>query len=83
MDPITISLPESLKTYVEAQVADGHYSSIDQYISKLIEQDQKRRAQDHLDQLLLEGLDSGDPIRTTDEWWEQERSRLLKKYQQQ
>jgi hypothetical protein len=30
-----------------------------------------------LDQLLLEGLESGDPITVTDEWWEQKRDRLF------
>ena len=36
---------------------------------ELIREDQKRRERERLDMLLLEGLDSGDPILASPEFW--------------
>ncbi len=36
------------------------------------------RSRNHLDQMLQQGLESGNPIEATDEWWEQKRDRLFK-----
>lgn len=35
------------------------------------------QSREHLDQLLQEGLESGDPIEVTEEWWAQKRDRLF------
>lgn len=37
--------------------------------SELIREDRKRRAKERLDALLLEGLDSGKPVRANAEFW--------------
>jgi hypothetical protein len=37
----------------------------------------KVRSIEHLNELLQEGLDSGDPIEVTDEWWNDRRQALL------
>ncbi|GAP94080.1 hypothetical protein [Leptolyngbya sp. NIES-2104] len=34
-------------------------------------------SREQLDRLLQAGLDSGEPIEVTDDWWEQKRDRLL------
>ena len=36
---------------------------------QLIREDQKRRAKEQLDALLLEGLNSGDPVPSNAEFW--------------
>jgi antitoxin ParD1/3/4 len=49
---MNISLPEELKTYVEEQ-AKGGFSTPSEFVRELIRQDQKRRARERLEQLLL------------------------------
>ena len=61
MPTINISLPEPLKTFVEEQVDSSGYSTVSEYFRELIREDKKRRAQERLETLLLEGLDSGTP----------------------
>ncbi|HEY5176872.1 MAG TPA: type II toxin-antitoxin system ParD family antitoxin [Terriglobales bacterium] len=40
---MNISLPETLKTYVEGQVASGDWGTPSEYIRELIRQDKERR----------------------------------------
>jgi antitoxin ParD1/3/4 len=49
---------EPLKEFVDAQIASGRYSSVSEYIRELIRQDEKRKAEERLEALLLEGLES-------------------------
>jgi antitoxin ParD1/3/4 len=58
---MNVSLPERLKDYVQERVEEGAYSTPSDYVRALIRDDMKRRAEDRLEELLLEGLDSGDP----------------------
>lgn len=58
MQTMSISLPETLKEFVDHQVAAGGYGSVSEYIGELIRDDEKRRAEAQLETLLLEGLDS-------------------------
>jgi antitoxin ParD1/3/4 len=68
MTSMNISLPEELKDYVEEQTESG-YSTPSEYVRELIREDQKRRAKERLDTLLLEGLNSGVPIPANAEFW--------------
>ena len=56
MQTMNISLPDPLKEFVDHQIADGRYSSVSEYIRELIRGDEKRKAQDRLETMLLEGL---------------------------
>lgn len=67
MTNLTVSLPEALTAYLQEQIASGHYSSADDYIQALIQQDKARK--EHLEPLLLEGLASGDATPMTDTDW--------------
>lgn len=58
MQTMNISLPESLKEFVDYQIAEGRYSSVSEYIRDLIRDDEKRKAEERLEALLLEGLQS-------------------------
>ena len=55
---LNVSLPQGLKTFVKERVAQANYSTPSDYVRDLIRADQKRQAQEQLDQLLLEGLET-------------------------
>ena len=76
MTTLNISLPEPMKTFVEGEVAQGGYSSTSEYVRSLIREAQKRKAQEKLEALLLAGLESGEPIEVTPEYWEKKRKQL-------
>jgi antitoxin ParD1/3/4 len=57
---MNISLPEPLKAFVDAQVADGRYGTVSEYVRELIRTDEKRLARERLETMLLEGLASAE-----------------------
>ena len=65
---MNVSLPEELKRFAEAQTKNG-YSTPSEYVRELIRQDQRRTAKEKLDELLLEGLHSGDPVAADAAFW--------------
>jgi antitoxin ParD1/3/4 len=69
MTTVTISLPESLKQFVDAQVASKGYGNVSEYFRSLLRDAQEREAEARLEALLLEGLASGDPIPVTEKFW--------------
>ena len=77
MASLNISLPQSLKDFVETQVADSGFSTPSEYVRALLRNDQKQRAEERLEALLLAGLDSGKPLEITPEYWEAKRKKLL------
>ncbi|MEH2042557.1 type II toxin-antitoxin system ParD family antitoxin [Nostoc sp.] len=83
MSNINISLPESMKAFVEEQVAQGGYGSVSEYLQELITQDQKRKMQEHIEELLIAGLESGETIEVNDEWWQQKRTHLINQLHQE
>ena len=80
MASLNISLPQALKDYVEDQVSGGSYSTPSEYLRELLRRDQQQRAQDRLDTLLLEAIESGDPIRATPEHIENKRRQLIARH---
>lgn len=60
---MNISLPEALKSFVDAQVAERGYGTSSEYVRELIRTDQDRR---QLRGLLLQGASSapGEPVDT-------------------
>ncbi len=80
MASLNISLPQTLKDYVEDQVRDSGYSTPSEYVRELLRLDQKRRSEQKLEALLLEGFNSGDPIEITPEYWEAKRRQLVARH---
>ena len=76
METMNIALPESMKHFVQERVTEGGYSSVSEYVRELIRSDQKRKVEERIDALLLEGLDSGEPIPVTKEYWEEKKRKL-------
>ena len=77
---LNISLPQSLRDYVENQVRGLGYSTPSEYVRTLLREDRKRNAQEKLEALLLEGLESGKPIEITPEYWERKRRQLIERH---
>jgi antitoxin ParD1/3/4 len=75
-ETMNVALPENLKQYVLRQVADGGYTSASEYVRELIRLDQKRKAQEKLESLLLEGLQSGEAREFTAEDWAELKRRV-------
>jgi len=80
MTTLNISLPEAMRVFIEEQIAKGGYSTASEYIRDLIRQAQKQSQQEKLEAMILEGVDSGEPIEITDEWWEQKRAHLTTRF---
>jgi antitoxin ParD1/3/4 len=80
MTSLNISLPQPLKDFVEERVKDGGYSTPSEYVRELLREDQKRRAEEKLEALLLESLNSGEPIAISPEYWEKKRQQLIERH---
>ena len=77
MTTVNISVPDSMRDFINEQVVKGGYNTTSEYIEHLIGQEVAKVTQAQLETLLLEGLDSGEPIEITEEWWEQKRTQQL------
>lgn len=58
MTTITISLPDSLKAFVEAQLTTKGYGNVSEYFRSLLREAQEKERDARLEALLLEGLAS-------------------------
>ena len=76
MQSMNISLPEPLKEFVDGQIASGRYSSASEYMRELIREDEKRRAEERLQALLIEGL-QGEESEVTGTAWSDIRKEAL------
>ncbi|ALB40500.1 MULTISPECIES: type II toxin-antitoxin system ParD family antitoxin [Nostocales] len=79
MKSMNISLPDTMRDYIEEQVAQGGYSSVSEYFRELVRQDQKLRANERLQTMLLEGLNSGNATEMTAQDWEDIRQAVREK----
>lgn len=76
MSTMNISLPDSLKSFVDEQVSKGAYGTSSEYVRELIRKDADRL---HLRSLLLQGAQSG-PGGTADAaYFESLRERVRKR----
>jgi len=55
---MNISLPETMKTFVEERLTSDGYGTASEYVRELIREDQKKREQEKLEKLLLSRLES-------------------------
>jgi antitoxin ParD1/3/4 len=83
MSSVNISIPDSLRVFVERRTEEQGYGSISDYFQELILKDQKRASEARLETLLLEGLNSGDPIEVTPEYIGAKLQRLVAQYSNQ
>ena len=69
MTTVTISMPESLKEFIDTTVEAKGYGNVSEYIRGLLREAQMKEADARLESLLLEGLTSGKDIPLTDGFW--------------
>ena len=79
MVTMNISLPDSMKAFVDAQVVEG-YSTASEYVRELIRNAQKQLAKEELEQQLLAGLASGEATPMTSEDWDALKRDILAKH---
>lgn len=71
MATMNVSLPDTMKTWVEAQTEDGRYGNASDYVRDLIRRDQERAAAiAEFHALVNEGLASGISTLSMDEIWD-------------
>lgn len=75
-----ITLPDSLRPFLDEQVAKGSYGNAGEYVQELITEAREREEESRLEELLLAGLASGPPIEVTEEYWQQKRAMLLERH---
>lgn len=73
MATMNISLPDSLKAFVEQKVAEGGYSTSSEYVRELIRKEQDRST---LRRLLLEGASSPPDTEADGRYFRQLRKRI-------
>ncbi len=66
---LSFALPETMRAYIDARVATGHYGNTSEYIRELIRKDQVEESRVRLRALIEEGLASGPgrPLTQADE----------------
>ncbi|MGD9824170.1 type II toxin-antitoxin system ParD family antitoxin [Desulfobacter sp.] len=57
MATLNVSMPDELRAFIESRVRTGEYQSASDYLRDLIRHDHEK-----IDQLLLEGVNSGDSL---------------------
>ncbi len=74
MTEIVVRLPDSASTFVDEQVAAGEFASASEFLASLVEDARRKAAIQQVDQLLLEGIASGEGEEATPQWWEETRA---------
>ena len=78
MAEITVNLTDDLQHFVEGQVDVGRYGNAGEYIARLLLR--AKQGKQRLESLLIEGLESGEPLPLDDDEWrrirDEVRSRL-------
>ena len=77
MTQITVELPDELAIQIQSQIAQGEFNNLGEYVVYLFQQEQSQLRSTELEKMFLAGLDSGELIEITDQWWEQKRQETL------
>ncbi len=80
MSTLNISLPEPMRNFIEDQVRAGGYSTASEYLRELVRHAQKEAAKAKVEEMLLEGLNSGPGIVPDKEYWKNKRQQLIQKF---
>ncbi len=83
MSSVSIALPDDLRVFVERRTEEQGYETMSDYFRDLILKDQQQQGEARLETLLLEGLNSGDPIEVTPEYIGAKLQRLVEQHASQ
>lgn len=62
MATMNVSLPDQMKTWIDARLEDGRFSNTSDYVRHLIRRDQERaQAIEAVQQAIDQGVQSGEP----------------------
>jgi antitoxin ParD1/3/4 len=76
---MNISLPDTMRQWVEDRVEADGYGTASEYIRALVRDDQKRKAKEGLDQKLIDALGSGEAAEMTTKDWKHIRSTVRRR----
>lgn len=74
---MNISVTPEQKAFVQGLVAEGDFGSDSEVIRHGLRLIEEERRQKHIEEKLLEGLNSGDPIEVNDAFWAKIRHEVL------
>ena len=78
MTTVTISLPDSLRTFIDEQMATKGYGNVSEYFRSLLRDAKDRQEESRLEALLVEGLAlGGDDIPLSREFWKELRAEAM------
>jgi antitoxin ParD1/3/4 len=69
MTTLTISLPDSLKEFIDREVQTKGYGNVSEYVRGLLRDAQAKEADARLEALLIEGLSKGEDIPLSPDFW--------------
>jgi antitoxin ParD1/3/4 len=75
---MNISLPATLRQRLEDKLDRHGYGSASEYVRDLIRRDLTREAIEKVDDLLLEGINSGPAVPVTKSWWKERHGHVRK-----
>ncbi len=85
MATLTISLPNSLKEFIDREVQTKGYGNVSEYVRELLRQAQAKDADARLEALLIKGLTTGEDALLSPEFWSELRkdaAKILAKHKQ-
>jgi antitoxin ParD1/3/4 len=82
MTTLTISLPDSLKEFIDIEVQTKGYGNVSEYVRGLLREAQAKEADARLEALLIQGLTTGEDIPLSPAFWselKQDAAKILAK----
>ncbi len=79
---VNVSMPEALREFLEEQVERQGFSTISEYVRHLVRREMKRAEDSRLEELLLEGIQSGEAREMDASDWQMIRERVEEEYGQ-
>ena len=69
MTTLTISLPDSLREFIDREIQTKGYGNVSEYVRGLLRDAQAKAADARLEALLVDGLTAGEDIPFSPEFW--------------
>jgi antitoxin ParD1/3/4 len=80
MSTISLSLPDELKAFLEAEAAAGGYDSTSALVQDVLNAFWKEKAKAALEAKLVAAMDSGPPIEPTPQIWADLKARVRQRH---
>ena len=80
MNSLRVTLTKGLEEFINRHVTAGGFTSAEDYIRTLVAEEQRRKARERLEGLVLEGARSGKSLVADSRYWEQKNRKLKSRY---